>query len=102
MIDDFGVGYSSMMSLKVIPVDILKVDKSFIDSIGDERGDKIVISIIEFALSLGMSVTAEGVENDNQYRFLRNHRCNDIQGYYFSRPVPAKEYCQRFLASASQ
>lgn len=102
LIDDFGVGYSSMMSLKVIPVDILKVDKSFIDSIGDERGDKIVISIIEFALSLGMSVTAEGVENDNQYRFLRNHRCNDIQGYYFSRPVPAKEYCQRFLASASQ
>lgn len=102
LIDDFGVGYSSMMSLKVIPVDILKVDKSFIDSIGGERGDKIVISIIEFALSLGMSVTAEGVENDNQYRFLRNHRCNDIQGYYFSRPVPAKEYCQRFLASASQ
>ncbi|MBP3507313.1 MAG: GGDEF domain-containing protein [Lachnospiraceae bacterium] len=102
LIDDFGVGYSSMMSLKVIPVDILKVDKSFIDSIGDDRGDKIVISIIEFALSLGMSVTAEGVENDNQYRFLRNHRCNDIQGYYFSRPVPAKEYCQRFLASASQ
>lgn len=102
LIDDFGVGYSSMMSLKVIPVDILKVDKSFIDSIGDERGDKIVISIIEFALSLGMSVTAEGVENDNQYRFLRNHRCNDIQGYYFSKPVPAKEYCQRFLASASQ
>lgn len=97
LIDDFGVGYSSMMSLKVIPVDILKVDKSFIDSIGDERGDKIVISIIEFATSLGMSVTAEGVENDEQYQFLQAHRCDDIQGYYFSRPVPADEYEKRFL-----
>lgn len=97
LIDDFGVGYSSMMSLKVIPVDILKVDKSFIDSIGDERGDKIVISIIEFATSLGMSVTAEGVENDEQYQFLQTHRCDDIQGYYFSKPVPADEYEKRFL-----
>lgn len=97
LIDDFGVGYSSMMSLKVIPVDILKVDKSFIDSIGDERGDKIVISIIEFATSLGMSVTAEGVENDEQYQFLQAHRCDDVQGYYFSRPVPADEYEKRFL-----
>lgn len=97
LIDDFGVGYSSMMSLKVIPVDILKVDKSFIDSIGDERGNKIVISIIEFATSLGMSVTAEGVENDEQYQFLQAHRCDDIQGYYFSKPVPADEYEKRFL-----
>lgn len=97
LIDDFGVGYSSMMSLKAIPVDILKMDKSFIDSIGDERGNKIVISIIEFALTLGMQVTAEGVENDQQYRFLRNHRCNDIQGYYFARPVPAEEYQKKYL-----
>ena len=97
LIDDFGVGYSSMMSLKAIPVDILKMDKSFIDSIGDERGNKIVISIIEFALTLGMRVTAEGVENDQQYRFLRNHRCNDIQGYYFARPVPAEEYQKIYL-----
>lgn len=97
LIDDFGVGYSSMMSLKVIPVDILKMDKSFIDSIGDERGNKIVISIIEFALTLGMRVTAEGVENDQQYRFLQNHRCNDVQGYYFARPVPAEEYQKKYL-----
>lgn len=100
LIDDFGVGYSSMMTLKVIPVDILKMDKSFIDSIGDERGNKIVVGMIEFALSLGMSVTAEGVENDEQYRFLQTHRCNDIQGYYFSKPVPASEYCRQFLGSA--
>lgn len=100
LIDDFGVGYSSMMTLKVIPVDILKMDKSFIDTIGDERSDKIVVGMIEFALSLGMSVTAEGVENDQQYKFLRSHRCDDIQGYYFSVPVPAREYCEKFLMPA--
>lgn len=100
LIDDFGVGYSSMMTLKVIPVDILKMDKSFIDTIGDERSDKIVVGMIEFALSLGMSVTAEGVENDQQYKFLRSHRCDDIQGYFFSVPVPAREYCDKFLIPA--
>lgn len=100
LIDDFGVGYSSMMTLKVIPVDILKMDKSFIDTIGDERSDKIVVGMIEFALSLGMSVTAEGVENDQQYKFLRSHRCDDIQGYFFSVPVPAREYCEKFLVTA--
>lgn len=100
LIDDFGVGYSSMMTLKVIPVDILKMDKSFIDTIGDERSDKIVVGMIEFALSLGMSVTAEGVENDQQYKFLRSHRCDDIQGYFFSVPVPAREYCDKFLICA--
>lgn len=100
LIDDFGVGYSSMMTLKVIPVDILKMDKSFIDTIGDERSDKIVVGMIEFALSLGMSVTAEGVENDQQYNFLRSHRCDDIQGYFFSVPTPAREYCEKFLIPA--
>lgn len=102
LIDDFGVGYSSMMSLKVIPVDILKLDKSFIDSIGDDRGNKIVVSIIEFATSLGMSVTAEGVENDEQYRFLQNHRCDDIQGYYFSRPIPAGEYARKYFQQCAE
>lgn len=97
LIDDFGVGYSSMTTLKVIPVDILKVDKSFIDGIGDERGDKIVAGMIEFALSLGMRVTAEGVETVHQYTFLRSHRCHDIQGYYFSQPIPADEYCKKYL-----
>lgn len=100
LIDDFGVGFSSMMTLKAIPVDIMKMDKSFVDSIGDERGDKIVVGLIEFALSLGMSVTAEGVEDENQYQFLRDNHCSDIQGYYFARPIPADEYCEKFLKTA--
>lgn len=100
LIDDFGVGYSSMMTLKAIPVDIMKMDKSFVDSIGDERGNKIVVGLIEFALSLGMTVTAEGVEDENQYMFLREHNCSDIQGYYFARPIPAEEYCEKFLKTA--
>lgn len=100
LVDDFGVGFSSMMTLKAIPVDILKMDKSFVDSIGDERGNKIVVGMIEFALSLGMSVTAEGVEDESQYQFLKTHHCHDIQGYYFSRPIPAEEYCEKFLMTA--
>lgn len=100
LIDDFGVGFSSMMTLKAIPIDILKMDKSFVDSIGDERGNKIVVGMIEFALSLGMSVTAEGVEDEDQYQFLKTHHCHDIQGYYFSRPIPANEYCKKFLMTA--
>lgn len=97
LVDDFGVGFSSMSTLKALPVDILKMDKSFVDSIGDERGDKIVVGIIEFAVSLGMSVTAEGVEEEYQYLFLKAHKCNDIQGYYFAKPIPAEEYCRKFL-----
>lgn len=97
LVDDFGVGFSSMSTLKALPVDILKMDKSFVDSIGDERGDKIVVGIIEFAVSLGMSVTAEGVEEEHQYLFLKAHKCNDIQGYYFARPLPSEDYCRKFL-----
>lgn len=100
LVDDFGVGFSSMSTLKSLPVDILKMDKSFVDSIGDERGDKIVVGIIEFAVSLGMSVTAEGVEEEYQYLFLKAHKCNDIQGYYFAKPIPAEEYCKKFLIGA--
>lgn len=100
LIDDFGVGFSSMMTLKTIPADIMKVDKCFVDSIGDERGNKIIIGLIEFAVSLGMSVTAEGVEDEHQYLFLKEHNCNDIQGYYFARPIPAEEYCEKFLKTA--
>jgi EAL domain-containing protein (putative c-di-GMP-specific phosphodiesterase class I)/GGDEF domain-containing protein len=100
LIDDFGVGYSSMMTLKSIPVDVMKMDKTFVDSIGDERGNKIVVGMIKFALSLGMSVTAEGVEDERQYQFLRSHNCHDIQGYYFAKPIPAHEYCDKYLLTA--
>ncbi|MDD5020968.1 MAG: GGDEF domain-containing protein [Endomicrobiaceae bacterium] len=87
LIDDFGVGYSSMMLLRDTRIHALKLDKSFIDSIGDMRTDKIVYHTINLAHSLKIEVIAEGVETESQYKFLKAVNCDSIQGYYFSKPI---------------
>ncbi len=87
LIDDFGVGYSSMMLLRDTRIHALKLDKSFIDSIGDMRTDKIVYHTINLAHSLKIEVIAEGVETEDQYKFLKAVNCDSIQGYYFSKPI---------------
>ena len=87
LIDDFGVGYSSMMLLRDTRIHALKLDKSFIDSIGDMRTDKIVYHTINLAHSLKIEVIAEGVETEEQYKFLKAINCDSIQGYYFSKPI---------------
>lgn len=92
MMDDFGTGYSSLNLLKEVPIDIIKLDKSFIDGIGDEKSEKIIISMIMLARLLDIKVIAEGVENKDQYEFLKSVNCDIIQGYYFSRPLPIEEY----------
>lgn len=92
LLDDFGSGYSSLASLNTLHFDTLKLDKSLIDYIGDEKGEKLLKYIARLGQSLGLHITAEGVENEIQLVFLKNLRCNDIQGYYFSRPLPVKEY----------
>jgi diguanylate cyclase (GGDEF)-like protein/PAS domain S-box-containing protein len=87
-IDDFGTGYSSLSYLRKFPVDVLKIDQSFIRQIGaspDETG--IVTAVISMAHSLKLKVVAEGVETREELAFLRAHRCDEVQGYYFSRPV---------------
>ena len=91
-LDDFGTGYSSLNYLRRLPIDVLKIDKSFIDGIGlDKKSDKIAKSIIELAHSLNLKVVAEGVENKEQFNYLNYINCDIIQGYYFSKPTEFDE-----------
>lgn len=92
LLDDFGVGYSSLSSIKDSKFDILKVDKSFIDATGEKIGDYIVKEIINLAHELDMEVVVEGVETKEQYEFLKENKCDEIQGYYFSKPLDCEEF----------
>lgn len=94
-IDDFGTGYSSLAYLKKFPIDVLKIDKSFIDDLPYGRDDiAIVTAIIEMGKALGYQVLAEGTENKEQIEFLKDKGCELYQGYYKSKPLPAKEFEQ--------
>jgi EAL domain-containing protein (putative c-di-GMP-specific phosphodiesterase class I) len=88
-IDDFGTGYSSLNYLHRFPFDTVKIDRSFVANIHSDEGAAIVRAIVNLAQNLGMSVVAEGVETSRQMRILTKLGCEDGQGYYFSRPVPA-------------
>ncbi len=91
-VDDFGTGYSSLNYLKNFPIDYLKIDKSFISEIPQEpRAKAVVETILNLASNLGLKVIAEGVETIEQVRFLRERDCHEIQGYYFSKPLPPNE-----------
>lgn len=92
-IDDFGTGYSSMSYLKRLPVDTIKIDRSFVIGLPENRGDvAIVQAIITMAHGLGLQVVAEGVDSADQVVFLRQLGCDFYQGYYFSRPIGAHEF----------
>ncbi|MEE9355457.1 MAG: EAL domain-containing protein [Methylococcaceae bacterium] len=92
-IDDFGTGYSSLSYLKRFPVDILKIDRSFIQDITQEANNRgITSAIISMAQQLELKVTAEGVETEAQMNYLREQKCDQAQGYFVSPPLPAKQF----------
>jgi diguanylate cyclase (GGDEF)-like protein/PAS domain S-box-containing protein len=92
-IDDFGTGYSSLSSLKNLPVDILKIDQSFIHELKESPDDTaITVAIIQMGRSLDLRVVAEGVESVKDLEFLTAHDCDEAQGFYFSHPMPAERF----------
>ncbi len=101
--DDFGSGYSSLNMLKDIPVDILKIDMMFLYRAKDtERSKKIVTQIIALAKALEIGVVTEGVENKEQFEFLRNSGSDIFQGYYFSKPIRLKDFEEQYMQSEEQ
>jgi EAL domain-containing protein (putative c-di-GMP-specific phosphodiesterase class I) len=92
-IDDFGTGYSSMSLMKKFPIDTIKVDRSFVRDLAKSPEDRAIAkAIISMSKALGLAVVAEGVETIEQDGFLRRHGCDEVQGYLFSKALPAEEF----------
>jgi diguanylate cyclase (GGDEF)-like protein/PAS domain S-box-containing protein len=94
-IDDFGTGYSSLSYLRKFPIDVLKIDQSFVRQIGTPSGETTIVSaVIGMARNLKLRVVAEGVETRDELAFLQDRRCDEAQGYFFSRPVPPAQFAR--------
>jgi EAL domain-containing protein (putative c-di-GMP-specific phosphodiesterase class I) len=104
-VDDFGTGYTTLRNLKRFPIDIIKVDASFVAGLGRDRGDAaITMAVIRLAHALGMMTVAEGVETQEQLDLLHTLGCDLIQGYHMGSPLPADEAMARWrvLAAAAR
>jgi len=101
-IDDFGIGYSSLASLKRLPLDEIKIDRSFIQDIStDHRGAMLVDTMLTMARHLRLEAVAEGVESAAELEFLLEHGCHLFQGYHLHRPLPPDDFASRLAAAAS-
>jgi len=99
-IDDFGTGYSSMSLMKQLPIDTIKIDRSFVRDLPDDSEDRAITqAIISMGKALGMTVIAEGVETAEQQAFLRSHACDEMQGYLFSKPLPSGQLADLLRAA---
>jgi len=99
-LDDFGTGYASLSHLKRFPVDVIKIDRSFVSSLEEDAGDAAIVrAVLSLARSLGIKVVAEGVETAGQVSLLREYGCNLVQGYHFGRPMPAADVPQFIMSS---
>lgn len=88
-IDDFGTGFSSLSLLRSLPIDRIKIDRAFVQALPDDKHSReLCRTIVQLASSLGMAVTAEGIETQPQRQFLQSLRCEEGQGYLFSHPLP--------------
>ena len=101
-IDDFGTGYSSMSLMKQFPIDTIKIDRSFVRDLPNDSEDQAIAqAIISMGKALGMTVVAEGVETVEQETFLRDHACDEMQGFLFSKPLPARQMAELLRAIAA-
>ncbi|MGD8592736.1 MAG: GGDEF domain-containing phosphodiesterase, partial [Gammaproteobacteria bacterium] len=97
-VDDFGTGYSSLSYLKKFPLDVLKIDRSFVSDLAHDLDDAAIVdSIIAMAHRLNLKVIAEGIENQGQLDFLQNHECDIGQGFYYSKPMPADHLAELLI-----
>jgi len=99
-IDDFGTGYSSLANLKRLPVDALEIDRGFVQGVGRDSADTLIVAAITtLARGLGLAVVAEGVETEPQLRALTKQGCTRLQGFLFGSPLPAQEFARALQAS---
>ena len=99
-LDDFGTGYSSLSYLTDFPIDILKIDKSFVSKIGQHKQEAVISAIVAMGKAMGMIIVAEGIETQDQLNFLNNLNCHLAQGYLFSKPLTSHD-ATNFLKSNS-